>query len=96
VAVRVERVGAEVRFAVEDSGCGIPEAHLPHVFERYWQANETARLGMGLGLSIAKAIVEAHGGRIWAESKVGVGSVFRFTLPVAASPTEQPIPPPPG
>jgi len=96
VAVRVERVGAEVLFAVEDSGCGIPQAHLPHVFDRYWQANETARLGMGLGLSIAKAIVEAHGGRIWAESKVGVGSVFRFTLPVAASPTEQPIPPPPG
>ena len=94
ILVRVERIGMEARLAVEDTGCGMPEAHLPHVFDRYWQAKETARLGNGLGLSIAKGIVEAHGGRIWVESKVGVGSVFRFTLPVAASLTEHAIAPP--
>jgi signal transduction histidine kinase len=50
------------------------------VFDRFWQAEKTARLGTGLGLSIARGIVEAHGGRIWAESEEGKGSTFSFTL----------------
>ena len=71
-----------VRFTVADTGPGIPPEHLDHVFDRYWQAKSTAKLGAGLGLSIAKGIVEAHGGRIWVESPPGSGAQFNFTLPV--------------
>ncbi len=71
----------DVRFTVADSGPGIPPEHIDHVFDRYWQAKSTAKLGTGLGLSIAKGIVEAHGGRIWAESPPGSGAQFNFTLP---------------
>jgi signal transduction histidine kinase len=53
------------------------------VFDRFWQAKETRQMGSGLGLSIAKGIVEAHGGTIWAESELGKGSSFYFTLPLA-------------
>jgi signal transduction histidine kinase len=73
----------EVRFTVADTGPGIPPEHLDHVFDRYWQAKSTAKLGAGLGLSIAKGIVEAHGGRIWVESPPGSGAQFNFTLPLA-------------
>jgi signal transduction histidine kinase len=73
----------EVRFTVADTGPGIPAEHLDHVFDRYWQAKSTAKLGAGLGLSIAKGIVEAHGGRIWVESSPGSGAEFNFTLPLA-------------
>ncbi|MEO5588912.1 MAG: ATP-binding protein [Gemmatimonadaceae bacterium] len=73
----------EVRITVADSGPGIPAENLDHVFDRYWQAKSTAKLGTGLGLSIAKGIVEAHGGRIWAESPPGSGAEFNFTLPLA-------------
>jgi signal transduction histidine kinase len=81
IHVRVEPRGGEVCFSVTDSGPGIPEADLPHIFDRFTRASKSGRRGTGLGLSIAKGIVEAHGGRIWAESKVGVGSRFYFTLP---------------
>jgi signal transduction histidine kinase len=75
---------AHVRFAVRDSGCGIPPEQLPHVFDRFWQARRGAKQrGTGLGLAISKGIVEAHGGSIRAESEVGRGSTFQFTLPVA-------------
>ena len=94
VTVRVDRLGTDARFTVEDTGCGIPDAHLPHVFDRYWQPKGSAsRLGIGLGLSIAKAVVEAHGGRIWVSSNLGVGTVFGFTLPAGASADEQPTAP---
>ncbi len=73
----------EVRITVADTGPGIPQENLDHVFDRYWQAKSTAKLGTGLGLSIAKGIVEAHGGRIWAESPPGSGAEFNFTLPLA-------------
>ena len=73
----------EIKFTVADSGPGIPPEHINHVFDRYWQAKSTAKLGTGLGLSIAKGIVEAHGGRIWAESPPGSGAHFNFTLPMA-------------
>lgn len=73
----------EVRFTVADTGPGIPREHLDHVFDRYWQAKSTAKLGAGLGLSIAKGIVEAHGGRIWVESPPNSGAEFNFTLPLA-------------
>jgi PAS domain S-box-containing protein len=79
VAERVE--GEEVRFAVIDTGAGIPAEQLPHIFGRFWQAKQADRRGIGLGLAIAKGIVEAHHGRIWVESSVGLGSTFYFTLP---------------
>nr|WP_225937706.1 ATP-binding protein [Myxococcus sp. RHSTA-1-4] len=70
-----------VLFWVEDTGPGIPEEQLPRLFERYWQARPEERRGAGLGLSIVKRLVEAHGGRIWARSTPGRGSTFCFTLP---------------
>ncbi len=72
--------GRLVRFAVTDSGPGIPADELPHVFDRYYQARRKNREGIGLGLTIARGIVEAHGGRIWVESEEGKGSTFLFTL----------------
>ena len=66
--------------AVADTGPGIPPDRLPHVFERYWQAEDGAHKGRGLGLYIAKGIIEAQGGAIWVESKVGEGATFSFTL----------------
>lgn len=74
----------EVVVRVSDTGTGIPPEDLPHVFDRFWQARRTRRAGAGLGLAIARGIVEGHGGRISAESRPGEGSVFRFTLPAAA------------
>lgn len=71
-----------VSFAVTDSGPGIPVDHLPHLFNRFWQANRATRSGAGLGLSIAKGIVEAHYGTLVAESIAGEGARFTFTLPV--------------
>ncbi len=76
--------GALVKFAVSDTGQGLSEEHLRHVFDRYWQAKKEGRLGIGLGLSIAKGIVEAHGGTIWAESILARGTTFYFTLPLAS------------
>ena len=83
IALTGRREGGQVRVAVTDQGPGIPERDLEHVFEPYWQARRTARLGAGLGLKIAKGLVEAHGGRIWAESAPGRGATFSFTLPIA-------------
>jgi signal transduction histidine kinase len=73
----------DVRFAVSDRGSGIAEADLPHLFERYWKGRAKGRQGVGLGLYIARGIIEAHGGRMWVESRIGHGSTFFFSLPVA-------------
>ena len=62
-----------IRFCVSDTGVGIPAPMLEAIFERFWQVGKNDRRGMGLGLYISKSIVEAHGGRIWAESEVGQG-----------------------
>lgn len=70
-----------VRCWVGDSGPGIPADHLPHLFDRFWQARRTDRRGLGLGLAIVRGLVEAHAGQIRAESEVGRGSTFIFTLP---------------
>ena len=74
-----------VKVAVEDNGVGIPVKELPYIFERFYQVEShlTRRHGgMGLGLSVAKGMIEMHGGRIWVESTEGVGSTFIFILPV--------------
>jgi signal transduction histidine kinase len=70
----------EVRFSVSDTGAGISPEHLPHLFERHWQGRVGERSGAGLGLYIARGIVEAHGGRIWADSTQGKGTRISFTL----------------
>jgi PAS domain S-box-containing protein len=80
----------EIVVQVADTGAGIPEEHLLKVFDRFWRVPATMKTGTGLGLSIAKGIVEAHGGRIWAESQLGKGSSFFFTLPLADVDTERP------
>jgi signal transduction histidine kinase len=72
---------ALAEFSVADTGNGIPAEDLPHIFDRYWQARDTAHLGTGLGLAIAKGIVEAHAGAISVDSRVGQGTTFSFTLP---------------
>jgi signal transduction histidine kinase len=81
VSVHASRTADTVEIAVRDTGPGIPPDDLAHVFDRFWQADRTRRFGTGLGLVIAKGIVESHGGAIWAESIVGGGSCFHFTLP---------------
>jgi signal transduction histidine kinase len=83
ITVGAERRGMEICFSVSDRGAGIPEDQFEHLFDRYWQAKETARFGVGLGLAIAKGIVESHGGQIWVESEIGRGSTFSFTVPLA-------------
>ncbi len=81
ITVQADRRGDELMIAVSDTGPGIPADQLPHLFERYWQARPARQVGAGLGLYIAKGIVEAHGGRIWAESPAGARLIF--TLPLA-------------
>lgn len=73
-----------VLFRVADSGVGIAPVELAHVFDAFWQVGPKRRGSAGLGLTIARGIVEAHGGHIWAESEPGKGSTFCFTIPVAA------------
>jgi signal transduction histidine kinase len=73
----------KVRFSVIDHGPGIPAEQLPYLFGRYWKGEAHSPDGVGLGLYICKGIVEAHGGDIWVESTVGVGTTFSFTLPLA-------------
>lgn len=73
-----------VRFSVADSGIGISADDLPHIFDRFWQVHRTHRGGAGLGLAIAKGIVESHGGTLTVTSAPRAGSTFAFTLPIAA------------
>lgn len=83
VHVRAERHDMEVVVSVRDSGSGIRQDQVGHIFDRYWKADPRRQSGAGLGLWIAKAIVENHGGRIWVETAEGAGSTFFFTLPLA-------------
>lgn len=72
-----------VHFAVADTGSGMSEEQVNQLFTRYWQAQEGDRRGLGLGLTIARGIVEAHGGRVWVDSTPGKGTTFFFSLPLA-------------
>lgn len=97
VIVRVEEDSGYIKVTVLDSGIGIPTKDLPRVFERFFQVEThlTRRhTGMGLGLAVAKAMIELHDGRIWAESEVGKGSTFTFLLPIhqAQRPLSSPSP----
>ena len=83
IVVVARREEDDVIISVLDTGRGIAAEHLPRVFDRCWQSSRTDRQGAGLGLAIAKGIVEAHGGRIWIESRPGEGTKASFTLPLA-------------
>jgi signal transduction histidine kinase len=85
VTLRAARDGQQVLFQIEDSGPGIPAADVEHLFDKFWQGRKGDRRGVGLGLTIAKGLVEAQGGRIWVETALGAGSTFSFTLPAAAA-----------
>jgi signal transduction histidine kinase len=92
ITIRAVESGFYTRVEVRDTGPGIASQHLPRVFERFWKADAGGRQGSGLGLYIAKGIVEKHHGRIWAESVVGVGSAFIFELPIALPPGAEAAP----
>jgi signal transduction histidine kinase len=83
IRVHAWREDTDVAFVVEDTGTGIPSGELSRVFDLFWQQKRADRRGAGLGLGISKWIVESHGGTITAESTLGKGSTFRFTLPIA-------------
>jgi PAS domain S-box-containing protein len=86
IFVRGERKDGEARFSVADTGPGIAASEIAHLFKPYWGAKRHAvKTGTGLGLYIAKGIVDAHGGRIWVESTPGEGATFYFTLPFVAA-----------
>jgi PAS domain S-box-containing protein len=80
VTVRLDERGEDILVQVTDTGIGITEDHLPYIFDAFYRGKRDMK-GSGLGLSIAKTIIEAHGGRIWAESVPEKGSTFSFTLP---------------
>jgi signal transduction histidine kinase len=87
VTVTAVRKDRHCEISVTDTGAGIPPEHLPFLFERFYRADQARSRGdggTGIGLTIARSVVEAHGGRIWAKSHVGEGSVFTFELPLAS------------
>src|SRR5204863_4282416 len=84
VSIRAGSAKGEVRVSVADTGPGIPAASLEAIFGKYWHVGRRDRRGLGLGLYISRCIIEAHGGRIWAESAPGAGATLVFALPVAA------------
>ncbi len=91
VSIQAEAVPGYVKVSVADDGIGIPRKDLPRVFDRFFQVERhlTRRHnGMGLGLSVAKVMVEMHGGRVWVESVEGKGSTFSFLLPLRAEETQ--------
>jgi two-component system phosphate regulon sensor histidine kinase PhoR len=84
VLLRASRQDDTVIFSVQDTGIGISPDDLPRIFERFYKADRArATSGTGLGLAIARHLVEAHGGKIWAESELGKGSTFFFSIPLA-------------
>jgi two-component system phosphate regulon sensor histidine kinase PhoR len=87
ITLTLEAQPRRVECSVSDSGVGVPEEHLPHIFDKFHRVDNRATreiYGTGLGLYVSKGIVEAHGGTIWAESVLGEGSTFRFTLPLSS------------
>jgi signal transduction histidine kinase len=84
IQVRAEALDGQVQIEVEDTGPGIDPSHVPHLFQAFYQAPETAAKGSGLGLNIVDAIARAHGGGVSVESTLGRGSTFILALPAPA------------
>jgi signal transduction histidine kinase len=84
VTVTAVRAQGLVEFAVEDTGPGIPAEQLPHLFDRFWQGSREHRGSSGLGLAIVKGVADAHGGRVFVESRLGAGTAFRMWIPAEA------------
>jgi two-component system phosphate regulon sensor histidine kinase PhoR len=82
ITVRLSRKDDAILAQIVDTGIGISEDHLPYIFDAFYRVGRDSK-GSGLGLAISKAIIEAHGGKIWAESVYGIGSTFSFILPVS-------------
>ena len=89
VKLRATPDDKQVVFQVVDDGPGIAADNISHLFDNFWQARKSDRRGVGLGLAIAKELVEAHGGKIWVESSVDHGSTFSFSLPAASVPADR-------
>ncbi|SIO54650.1 HAMP domain-containing protein [Rhodovulum sp. ES.010] len=89
ISIETERVGPQVTVAVRDSGIGIPRADLPHVFDRFVRGSNALPGGTGLGLPVAKAIAEAHGGQLTIDSREGRGTCVTLTLPITEEGTAQ-------
>jgi signal transduction histidine kinase len=92
IVLDCQRKDTEALFSVADTGPGIPPEDLGRLFEKFWQRRRSDTRGVGLGLAIARGIVDAHGGRIWAESTLGKGATFYFTLPAVAQRVAEPDP----
>jgi signal transduction histidine kinase len=88
VQVWATAIDTQAIIEIADTGPGISSDDLPHIFEPYWSGRRATTQSTGLGLFISKAIVEAHGGRLWADSARGRGATFRFTLPVTMAAAE--------
>src|SRR5499427_4133665 len=97
IRVSAAVVGPDVELSIADEGPGIPEAAREQVFEKFYripgrQSHDPRRKGIGLGLPIARRLVEAQGGRIWVESSAaGIGTVVRFTLPISGAVSQTPV-----
>jgi signal transduction histidine kinase len=88
IVIEVAAEGDLARFAVSDSGPGISPSEAPHLFDRYWRGSHGKYAGRGLGLAIARDLVEGHGGKIWAESERTLGACFAFTIGTASAHAE--------
>ena len=92
IIISGERKGANLQLSIVDTGSGIPDGALESIFKRFSQAGvKYRRVGLGLGLYISRCIIEAHGGRIWAESQPGAGTKIRLTLPTHAPAAATPV-----
>jgi signal transduction histidine kinase len=89
VSARTATQGGEIHLSVSDTGPGISSEDQERLFDRFWQVSRKDKLGAGLGLSIAKGIVEAHGGRVWVESREGEGSTFWMSIPEGSGEEEE-------
>lgn len=85
IKINAEHRGDHIAVSVQDTGSGIPAEYLPHVFDKFVQVPDAPTGGVGLGLTISKSIVEAHGGQISVQSQLGRGTTFTFTLPTVSS-----------